>query len=93
MILNRSYCNFDKPTNSNTRVTQLLKSRIANFPKTLLLVDWAKIQYARVKHLARFLNKPKQKHSREQEGTQRLHTSARYSEVKKAQTIEVINCY
>jgi hypothetical protein len=69
-----SHCNFDKPTNSNTRVTQLLKSRIANFPKTLLLVG------------SRFLKKPKQKHKR-------LHTSARYSEVKKAQTIEVINCY
>jgi hypothetical protein len=41
------YCIFAKSTNSNFQFTLLFESLIGNFPKTLLLVSWAKIQYAR----------------------------------------------
>jgi hypothetical protein len=41
------YCIFAKSTNSNFQFTLLFESRIGNFPKTLLLVNWAKIQYTR----------------------------------------------
>ena len=34
-------------TNSNFQFTLLFESWIGNFHKTLLLVSWAKIQYAR----------------------------------------------
>jgi hypothetical protein len=43
----RAYCIFAKSTNSNFPFTLLFESQIGNFPKTLLLVSWAKIQYAR----------------------------------------------
>jgi hypothetical protein len=39
---------FAKSTNSNFQFTLLFESRIGDFStKTLLLVSWAKIQYAR----------------------------------------------
>jgi hypothetical protein len=41
------YCIFAKSANSNFQFTLLFESRIGNFPKTLLLVSRAKIQYAR----------------------------------------------
>ena len=41
----RVYCIFTKSTNSNFQFTLLFESRgIGDFPKTLLLVSWAKIQ-------------------------------------------------
>ena len=43
----RVYCIFAKSTNSNFQFTLLFESWIGDFPKTLLLVSWAKIQYAR----------------------------------------------
>jgi hypothetical protein len=43
----RVYCIFAKFTNSNFQFTLLFESRIGNFPETLPLVSWAKIQYAR----------------------------------------------
>jgi hypothetical protein len=43
----RMYCIFAKSTNRNFQFTLLFESRIGKFPKTLLLVSWAKIQYAR----------------------------------------------
>jgi hypothetical protein len=43
----RVYCIFAKSTNRNFQLTLLFESRIGNFLKTLLLVSWAKIQYAR----------------------------------------------
>ena len=33
------YCVFAKSANANSLITQLFKSRMANFPKTLLLVS------------------------------------------------------
>ena len=35
----RVYCVFAKSTNSNSWIALLFKSRMANFPKTLLLVS------------------------------------------------------
>ena len=35
----RVYCVLAKSSNSNSYITQLFKSRMANFPKTLLLVS------------------------------------------------------
>jgi hypothetical protein len=43
----RVYCILAKSTNSNFQFTLLFESRIGNFPKALLLVSWAKIQYTR----------------------------------------------
>ena len=43
----RAYCILAKSTNSNFQFTLLFESPIGSFPKTLLLVRWAKIQYAR----------------------------------------------
>ena len=42
----RVYCIFTK-SNSNFQYTLLFESQIGNFPKTLLLVSWEKIQYTR----------------------------------------------
>jgi hypothetical protein len=43
----RAYCIFLKSTNRNVQNVLLLKSRMGNWTKPLLLAGWAKIQYAR----------------------------------------------
>jgi hypothetical protein len=43
----RVYYSFAMSTNSNFQFTLLFESWVGNFPKTLLLVSQAKIQYAR----------------------------------------------
>ena len=40
----RVYCIMQNPP---TAISLVFESRIDNFPKTLLLVSWAKIQYTR----------------------------------------------
>jgi hypothetical protein len=43
----RVYCIFAKSTKSNFQFTLFESHRTGDFPKTLLLVSWAKIQYTR----------------------------------------------
>jgi hypothetical protein len=47
LSLSRAYCIFPKSTNRNVQNDLLLKSRMGNWTKPLLLAGWAKIQYAR----------------------------------------------
>ena len=47
---------------SNSFISLLFKLRMANFPKTLLLVSLARIQYARDDAGSYFLYKAEQKH-------------------------------
>jgi hypothetical protein len=44
----RVYGIFAKFTNSNFQFTLLFKSRIGNFPKTVLLVSWVKINISTI---------------------------------------------